>query len=94
MIQQNIIFSKNDVLNILSIGSIDIKDSINLIAYFSFIFTLFLLVLFGNLLGMLPYSYTFTSQIIITFFMAIVIFLSVTIIGIARHGFGFISLFS
>ena len=38
--------------------------------YFSFIFTLFLLVLFGNLLGMLPYSYTFTSQIIITFFMA------------------------
>jgi len=61
--------------------------------YFSFIFTLFLLVLFGNLLGMLPYSYTFTSQIIITFFMAIVIFLSVTIIGIARHGFGFLSLF-
>ena len=39
--------------------------------YFSLIFTLFLLVLFGNLLGMLPYSYTFTSQIIITFFMAI-----------------------
>ena len=61
--------------------------------YFSFIFTLFLLVLFGNLLGMLPYSYTFTSQIIITFFMAIVIFVSVTIIGIARHGFGFLSLF-
>ncbi len=61
--------------------------------YFSFIFTLFLLVLFGNLLGMLPYSYTFTSQIIITFFMAIVIFLSVTIIGIVRHGFGFLSLF-
>ena len=61
--------------------------------YFSFIFTLFLLVLFGNLLGMLPYSYTFTSQIIITFFMAIVIFVSVTIIGIVRHGFGFLSLF-
>ena len=61
--------------------------------YFSFIFTLFLLVLFGNLLGMLPYSYTFTSQIIITFFMAIIIFISVTIIGIFRHGFGFLSLF-
>ena len=61
--------------------------------YFSFIFTLFLLILFGNLLGMLPYSYTFTSQIIITFFMAIIIFISVTIIGIFRHGFGFLSLF-
>tara|TARA_B100000029_G_scaffold509860_1_gene599968 strand:+ start:468 stop:1244 length:777 start_codon:yes stop_codon:yes gene_type:complete len=61
--------------------------------YFSFIFTLFLLVLFGNLLGMLPYSYTFTSQIIVTFFMAIVIFLGVTIIGIVKHGFGFLSLF-
>ena len=62
--------------------------------YFSFIFTLFLLVLFGNLLGMLPYSYTFTSQIIITFFMAIIIFISVTIIGIFRHGFGFPSTIS
>ena len=61
--------------------------------YFSFIFTLFLLVLFGNLLGMLPYSYTFTSQIIVTFFMAIFIFLGVTIIGIFKHGFGFLSLF-
>jgi F-type H+-transporting ATPase subunit a len=61
--------------------------------YFSFIFTLFLLVLFGNLLGMLPYSYTFTSQIIITFFMAIIIFIAVTLIGIYRHGFGFLSLF-
>ena len=61
--------------------------------YFSFIFTLFLLILFGNLLGMLPYSYTFTSQIIITFFMAIIIFISVTVIGIFRHGFGFLSLF-
>ena len=60
--------------------------------YFSFIFTLFLLILFGNLLGMLPYSYTFTSQIIITFFMAIIIFISVTVIGIFRHGFGFLSL--
>ena len=61
--------------------------------YFSFIFTLFLLVLFGNLLGMLPYSYTFTSQIIVTFFMATFIFLGVTIIGIIKHGFGFLSLF-
>ena len=61
--------------------------------YFSFVFTLFLLVLFGNLLGMLPYSYTFTSQIIVTFFMAIIIFIAVTVIGIFKHGLGFLSLF-
>jgi F-type H+-transporting ATPase subunit a len=61
--------------------------------YFSFIFTLFLLVLFGNLLGMLPYSYTFTSQIVVTFFMAIIIFITVTLIGIIKHGFSFLSLF-
>ena len=42
---------------------------------------------------MLPYSYTFTSQIIVTFFMAIFIFLGVTIIGIIKHVFGFLSLF-
>ncbi len=61
--------------------------------FFSLILTLFVFILFGNLLGMLPYSYTFTSQIILTFFMAIIIFLSVTLIGIFRHGFGFLSLF-
>ena len=61
--------------------------------FFSLILTLFVFILFGNLLGMIPYSYTFTSQIILTFFMAIVIFLSVTVIGIFKHGFGFLSLF-
>jgi F-type H+-transporting ATPase subunit a len=61
--------------------------------YFPFVFTLFMFVLFGNLLGLVPYSFTFTSHIIVTFGMAIVIFIGVTIIGIARHGFHFFSLF-
>jgi len=61
--------------------------------YFPFVFTLFLFVLFGNLLGMIPYSYTFTSQIIVTFAMAAVIFVGVTILGLALHGFHFFTLF-
>ena len=62
-------------------------------AYFPFIFTLFMFILMGNLLGMIPYSYTFTSQIVVTFAIAITIFLGVTVIGIVLHGFHFFTLF-
>ncbi|MEX2632146.1 MAG: F0F1 ATP synthase subunit A [Tistlia sp.] len=61
--------------------------------YFPFIFTLFLFVLFGNVLGLIPSSFTFTSHIVVTFFMAIVIFLGVTVIGFVRHGAGYLRLF-
>ncbi len=61
--------------------------------YFPFIFTLFMFVLFGNLLGMIPYGFTFTSHIIVTFALAAVVFVGVTIIAIARHGFHFLSFF-
>jgi F-type H+-transporting ATPase subunit a len=61
--------------------------------YFPFIFTLFLFILFGNLIGMVPYTFTFTSHIIVTFAMALVVFLGVTAIGIGRHGLHFFSLF-
>ena len=61
--------------------------------YFPFIFSLFMFVLFGNMLGMIPYSFTFTSHIIVTFTMAAVVFLGTTVIGFARHGIGFFSFF-
>ncbi|MCY4592436.1 MAG: F0F1 ATP synthase subunit A [Alphaproteobacteria bacterium] len=61
--------------------------------YFPFIFTLFLFILFGNLFGMIPYAYTFTSQIIVTFAMAITVFVGVTVIGLVRHGLHFFTLF-
>jgi F-type H+-transporting ATPase subunit a len=61
--------------------------------YFPFIFTLFLFILLGNLLGMIPYGFTFTSHIIVTFAMAAVVFLGVTVIGIARHGWRFLTFF-
>ena len=61
--------------------------------YFPFIFSLFMFVLFCNMLGMLPYSFTVTSHIIVTLLMAIFIFIAVTIIGFMKHGFGYLKLF-
>jgi len=61
--------------------------------YFPFIFSLFMFVLFCNMLGMLPYSFTVTSHIIVTFALAAVIFLGVTIIGFVNHGIGYLKLF-
>jgi F-type H+-transporting ATPase subunit a len=61
--------------------------------YFPFIFTLFMFILFSNLLGLIPYSYTTTSQIVVTFAMALFIFIAVTIIAIAKHGLHFITFF-
>ena len=61
--------------------------------YFPFIFTLFTFILFCNMLGMIPYSFTVTSHIIITFALAAFVFLGVTLIGFARHGLGFLRFF-
>ncbi len=61
--------------------------------YFPFVFSLFMFILFGNMLGMVPYSFTFTSHIIVTFAMAIVVFIGVTILGFVRHGWHFFSFF-
>jgi len=61
--------------------------------FLPFVFTLFMFILFANFLGMIPYSYTVTSQIVVTFALAAVVFIGVTIIGIVRHGFGFLRLF-
>ncbi|MDE2512689.1 MAG: F0F1 ATP synthase subunit A [Alphaproteobacteria bacterium] len=61
--------------------------------YFPFIFTLFMFILFGNLLGLIPFGYSFTGQIIVTFAMAAIVFIGVTLIGIWRHGWHFLSFF-
>ncbi len=61
--------------------------------YFSFIFSLFMFVLFCNMFGMIPYAFTVTSHIIITFILASFIFVGVTIIGFVKHGFGYLKLF-
>ncbi|MBE8191483.1 MAG: F0F1 ATP synthase subunit A [Alphaproteobacteria bacterium] len=61
--------------------------------YFPFIFSLFMFILFCNLLGMIPYSFTVTSHLIVTFAMAAFVFLMVTFIGFMRHGIGFLKIF-
>ena len=61
--------------------------------FFPFIFTLFLFILFGNILGMVPYNFTYTSHIIVTFGLAGFIFLAVTLIGLAKHGICFLKFF-
>ena len=61
--------------------------------FFPYIMTAFLFILFSNLLGLLPMSFTTTSHIAVTATLALIVFLSVTIIGFIRHGFGFLGLF-
>ena len=61
--------------------------------YFPFIFSLFMFVLFCNMIGMLPYSFTVTSHIIVTLILALFIFVAVTIIGFAKHGLKYLSIF-
>jgi F-type H+-transporting ATPase subunit a len=61
--------------------------------YFPFIFTLFMFILACNMLGMLPYSFTVTSQIAVTFGLAFVVFIGVTIVGFVKHGLGFFKFF-
>ena len=61
--------------------------------YFPFIFTLFTFVLVGNLLGMLPYGFAYTSHIVVTGALGIVVFSGVTVIGFVRHGLHFLRLF-
>jgi len=61
--------------------------------YFPFIFSIFIFVLFGNLIGMIPYSFTFTSHIAVTLTMAVFIFLLVTIVAVMKHGVKFFSFF-
>ncbi len=61
--------------------------------YFPFIFTLFTFILFGNLLGLVPGAFTFTSHLAVTFALAAFVFVGVTIIGLITHGLKFFSLF-
>ena len=61
--------------------------------FFPFIFTIFMFVLFANVIGMIPGSYTVTSQIVVTFALAALVILTVIAVGFIKHGFGFLMLF-
>jgi F-type H+-transporting ATPase subunit a len=61
--------------------------------FFPFVFTIFMFVLFSNFLGLLPGSFTVTSQIVVTFSMAAFVIAMVVATGFLRHGIGFLKLF-
>jgi F-type H+-transporting ATPase subunit a len=61
--------------------------------YFPLIFTLFMVVLMGNLLGLIPFSFTYTSHLIVTAALALMVFMSVIVFGLLKHGLHFFSIF-
>jgi F-type H+-transporting ATPase subunit a len=63
------------------------------VKYFPYIITLFLFILFSNMLGLIPMSFTVTSHIAITIVLALLVFLGVTILGFWRNGIGFLGMF-
>jgi F-type H+-transporting ATPase subunit a len=66
------------------------KDALK---YFPYILTLFLFIVFANMLGLLPMSFTTTSHIAVTGTLAIAVFITVTVIGFVKNGPGFLKLF-
>lgn len=61
--------------------------------YFPFISVIFSFILFSNLIGLVPYSFTATSHLIVTFTLSLSIFIGINIICIKRHKFHMLSLF-
>ena len=61
--------------------------------YFPFVFSIFMFVLMGNMLGLMPFAFTYTSHIIVTFALAALVFVSVIAIGLIHNGFKFFTLF-
>ncbi len=61
--------------------------------YFPFVFTLFFFVLMGNLLGLVPYAFTYTSHIAVTAALALMVIVMVTIVALMEHGFKFFTYF-
>jgi F-type H+-transporting ATPase subunit a len=61
--------------------------------FFPLVFSLFMFILVANLYGMIPYFYTITSQIIVTFALALLVIGTVLVYGLRKHGLGFFKLF-
>ena len=61
--------------------------------YFPFVLTLFCFILFANVLGLVPYSFTVTSHLVVTLSLALTVFIGATVIGFIRNGFGYLKLF-
>lgn len=62
--------------------------------FIPFVITIFLFILFCNLIGMAPYSFTATSQLAVTFFISIMVFLVIIVTGFVKQGLGFLKIFA
>lgn len=62
--------------------------------FFPFVFSLFMFVLVANMLGMIPFFFTFTSHIIVTFALAMLVFVTVIVYGFYKNGWKFLKLFA
>ena len=70
-----------------------VRDQIGKHYYFPFIFTLFIFILGSNFIGLIPYSFTTTSHLVLTIGFSVAILIGITIIGFKKHGTEFFSLF-
>ena len=61
--------------------------------FFPFVFTLFFFILMGNVLGLLPYAFTYTSGIAVTFALALLVIVLVTVVALRIHGIRFFTYF-
>lgn len=61
--------------------------------FIPFLFALFFFIFAGNMIGMIPGAFTFTSHIIVTFAMAMIVFTLATLYALFKHGFKFFTLF-
>jgi len=68
-----------------------VKDQIGQSKYIGIIYSIFTVILISNLIGLVPYSYTVTSQFVITLSMSIAIIIAVTVIGFTKHGIAYMS---
>ncbi|SFL31310.1 F0F1 ATP synthase subunit A [Shimia haliotis] len=66
------------------------KDAVK---FFPYIMTLFMFIVFANFLGLIPMSFTTTSHFAVTVVLALLVFLTVTIVGFVKNGAGFLGLF-
>jgi len=72
-----------------------INDNVGPVAksFFPYVFTLFTFILISNVIGLVPYSFTVTSHLIVTFFLALMTFIAINLICIREHGINILSLF-
>jgi F-type H+-transporting ATPase subunit a len=61
--------------------------------FFPFVFSLFMFILFSNVIGIVPYTFTVTSHIIITAALALLVFFTVIVYGIWHNGLHFFKVF-